>query len=93
MSTHGEDVKERILKIGLNLWPNISVREIGRQMDMSHSALTYHFGDAAGLKHAVAKYAVDTGNSKVIVQLLAVGHPAIVGMESELRQKHMATIR
>lgn len=93
MSGHGEDIKARILKIGLTLWPNVSAREIGRQMDMSHSAVLYHFNDAAGLNNAIAKYAVETGNSKIIIQLLAVGHPVISQMDDALRHRHMSTIR
>lgn len=93
MSGHGKDIKERILEIGLTLWPHISAREIGRQMNMSHSAILYHFDDADGLRDAIAKHAVETGNSGIIVQLLAINHPATKGMETQLRDKHMATIR
>lgn len=84
--------RERILKAGLDLWPNVTAREIGRALEISHSAVLYYYkGD--GLKDAVAKYAVETGNSKIIVQLLAVGHSAVKGMETELRHKYADTIR
>lgn len=87
------DTKERILKAGLKLWPDVGPRAIGRALDMSHARVLYYFGNAADLSDAIANYAVAQGNSKVIVQLIAVGHSAVRKMKTELRHKYVDTIR
>ncbi len=87
--THGNRIKQRILVAGLAIkWPDVSARAIGRELHLTHSAVLYHFGTSEALASAIAKFAVDTEASKVIVQLLATNHPAIEAMETELRYKY-----
>lgn len=87
--SHGKDVKERILNAGLILWPDVSSRSIGRYLDMSHSNILYHFGDANGLKNAIAKHAIHECKSHIIVQLIASNHPSIKDMAFDTRQSHI----
>ena len=77
-----EDHKKReILETGMQLWPYATARGIGREIDNSHSAILFHFGNSDLLQLDVARYAVATGNAKVIVQLLASGHVATKDMK------------
>lgn len=89
---HGEQIKARILKAGLELWPDVTARAIGRKLELSHSAVLYHFHGADALKAAVAQYALHTGNSKVIVQMIGANHPFVTKMSPALRAQHMASI-
>lgn len=92
---HGDKVKQMILDAGLILWANdptsVSAREIGRKIKMTHANVLYHFPDDS-LKDAIADQAVKTGNSRVIVQLMAIDHPAVNGMSVRERKKHVAMV-
>lgn len=90
--SHGKEIKKSILQAGLALWPKVTARGIGRQLGMTHSNVLYHFDNADNLANAVASYAVETGESRVIVQLITAKHTAIDGMKAADRAKHMATI-
>ena len=80
-------VRKSILDIGVKLWPNVTAREIARQLDMTHPNISYHFGDK--LKDAIAAHAVDIGNSRVIAQLIATKHKAVRKLSAIERQRHM----
>lgn len=90
--THSDEVKERILKKGVELWPYASARAIGRELDLSHSAILYHFGNSDLLQLDVARYAVQMENSRVIVQLLATGHAAVKDMKPADKKRYMASM-
>lgn len=90
--SHGKEIKKSILQAGLALWPNVTARGIGRRLDMTHSNVLYHFDTADKLVSAVASYAVEIGEIRVIVQLIVAKHAAIGGMKSADRAKYMATI-
>jgi len=90
--THSDEVKKRILETGVQLWPYATARAIGRELDLSHSAILYHFGSSDLLQLDVARYAVAKGDSKVIVQLLASGHPAVAEMTPRERKKYLSSI-
>lgn len=90
--SHGKEIKKSILRAGLVLWPNVTARAIGRRLDMTHSNVLYHFDTVDNLVSAVANYAVEIGESRVIVQLIAAKHAAINGMKAADRAKYMATI-
>ena len=86
---HSDEVKRRILETGVQLWPYATARAIGRELDLSHSAILYHFGNSELLALDVARYAVHTGNAKVILQLLANDHPAVRDMTPRERRKYL----
>ncbi len=86
---HSDEVKKRILETGVQLWPYATARAIGRELDLSHSAILYHFGSSDLLQLDVARYAVHVGNAKVIVQLLASAHPAVAEMSPRERKKYL----
>lgn len=85
--TKGEETKIRILEAGVKLWPNITARAIGEEIGLTHPLVAYHFGKK--IKEAVAAYAVETGKSRVIAQLIATKHPSAHKLTPSERQKHM----
>lgn len=82
-----EQIRRDILDMGVKIWPDVTAREIARRLGMSHPNVSYHFGEE--LKDAVAAHAVETGNSRVIAQLIATKHKAIKRLTVLERQKHM----
>jgi methylmalonyl-CoA mutase cobalamin-binding subunit len=93
MKSHGDKVKLKILDAGVSLWPDVSARSIGRRLNMTHSAVLYHFGDISLLRDAVANYAVEKNKSAIIVSLIAQGHSCVASMSDAERQRHMKAIR
>lgn len=87
--THSKKKKHQILVAGLAMWPDVSARAIGRAINLSHSAVLYHFGNSEALAMAIARYAIEVEASKVVVQLLASDHPSVAGMDVELRQQYL----
>jgi len=80
----GERTRERILKAGVELWPDVTLQAVADKVGLTHPAILHHFPQNT-LKDAVAEHAVETGDSNVIVQLFASTHPATAKMtESEL---------
>lgn len=89
---HGERVKERILNAGLKVWPDVTLSSVARAAGFkSHRSVSYHFAPDV-LKDAIAEHAIKTGNSRVIVQLVAIGHPAIENMSPRERAKHFKSV-
>ena len=83
----GERTKERILKAGLLIWPNITLQAVAKVAKMTHPNILYHFPQGI-LKDSIAEYAVSSGNSRIIVQLMAEGHRAADRLSPAERIKH-----
>ena len=92
--TAGELTKRRILEMGLTLWrvdpAYVTARRIAKELNMSHGTVCYHFprGERS-LKDAIAFHAVQNGESRVIVHLIAMNHKAVSHMDDTARQEHM----
>jgi len=88
----GQKTKEKILKAGLTLWPNVTLEGVAAAAKMeSHNAVLYHFPNGT-LRAAVAEYAVESGCSKVIVQLIGSGHAAVRELSPTDRAKHFKNV-
>lgn len=91
---HGDEMKRLILETGVQLWQKdptrVTSRNIAGEIGITHAGIIYHF--KGNLRDAVAKYAVEIGNSHVIVQLLASRHKAVKKMSKEERARHLAVI-
>jgi AcrR family transcriptional regulator len=83
--------KERILDAGVKLWPNITLQAIADEAKLTHPAILYHFPGVT-LKREIIKHAIKTGESRIIVQLIAAKHPAIRGMSEADRIRHFNLI-
>jgi len=87
----GERTKEKILKAGVKRWPDVNLSVVARDIGLTRQAVFTHFPKDT-LKDAVAVYAVEKNNSKVIVQLIGSGHKAIKNLSKTSRAKHFSAI-
>lgn len=86
-------MKEKILEAGLKLWPEITYNGVARALELnSHVNVIYYFKTSKALKDAVADYAVKTGNSRVIMQLVAADHPAVARLSQADRIRHFNAV-
>lgn len=91
--TVGQKAKEKILKAGLTCWPKVTLEGVAKAAKLqSHNAVLYHFPSGT-LRDAVAEYAVETGCSKVIVQLIGSGHSAVLDLSPTDRNFHFDAVR
>lgn len=89
---HGDKVRLQILNAGLEIWPDITPSSVARAAGMkSHAAVLYHF-PRNELKNAIAEHAIATGHSRVIIQLIARGHPATKKMSLAEKRRHFTTV-
>ena len=92
--THGQRVKASIITVGLCLWregvSNVTARQIGKAVGLTHSAVLYHFDSADAMRSAIADEAVRRGDRHIVPQLIASRHPAIEGMAAAERQRYLA---
>jgi AcrR family transcriptional regulator len=87
-----KDTRTKILDAGVQCWPDISVSAIANAAGITHPAIFYYFTKDS-LKLAIAKHAVETGNSRVIVQLIASRHPAINKMSAAEKMRHFNAVK
>lgn len=89
--THGDKIKRQILDAGLEIWrdrpSDLSARRIAGKLQMTHGSVHYHFGNAASLRNAIAKHAIEVGDARVIAMLVAEKHPIAFIMLSETQRK------
>lgn len=90
----GRDVKEKILNAGLRIWEKdaskLTVTNVARSLGMTHGNVFYHF--PAGLKDAIAEYAIAQKNTRVIVQLIVTGHPLVEKLAPSERANYLKSI-
>lgn len=96
--TAGEKTKLSILEMGLRLWrvdPSyVTGRRIARELGLAHGTVQYHFrGTERSIKDAIAYHAVRSGESRVIVHLIAANHKAVQHMDDAARLEHMRLAR
>lgn len=89
----GEKTRLNILNAGLTLWPDLTFEGVARVLKLnSHTNVVYHFRTVGALKDAVAAHAVETGNSRVIMQLVAANHPAVKKLSQADRIRHFNAV-
>lgn len=86
MNNRGAERRLQILDAGVAIWPNVSARNIGKSLDLSHAAILYHFKSSAALRDAVAQHAVDRMDKRVVAALLVEQHPATSQMDDADRR-------
>lgn len=84
--------KEKILMVALDLWPEITYQAVADKVGLTRQGVSYLFPDKS-LKSAVARYAVETGHSPVIVQLMASNHAAVRDMRFKDRIRHFMSLK
>lgn len=85
--------KIRILETGMALWragEDVTGRRIARELDLSHGAVSYYFSrNDRSLRDAVAYYAVEQGDERVIAALVIERHQAVSHMDEATRLEYM----
>ena len=93
--SHGERVKECIVKKALELWTddpkNMTLRKVAQALNMTHPNVIYHFGSFDELYNVVAAKAVQNGNSKIINRLILDEHKSVAHFTPEDKQKHFSS--
>lgn len=85
-------IEKKILDKAVELWPDVTPSKVAKAMGLnSHTNILYYFRNADILKTRTAEHAVNTANSRVIVQLLATGHKAVKDMKASERMRHLKT--
>lgn len=92
--THGEKIRLNALRVGVELWERegakaVTSRRIGDAIGRTRGAIAYHFKTAQGLLDAVADEAVRVGCRGVIIQLIAINHPAVKSMTPGDRRAYL----
>lgn len=95
--SHGTKRKAEILHIGIHLWRNdaatCNAGRIAEAMGLgSHAAVLYHFGNAAGLRHAIAVEAVRLGDAVIVPQLIVAGHEAAASLSGAERRRYLNAV-
>jgi AcrR family transcriptional regulator len=87
------DTKTEIINAGIRLWRagiEPSARRIASECGLgSHAAVLHHFITSKRLYDALAAEAVRIGESRIIVKLIASGHPSVSGMPDADRVDHV----
>lgn len=90
----GNKTKDRILQAGIEMWlkdsSSVSANAISKHCKITHGTVLYHFPE--GVKDAVAQHAVNIGNSRIIVELMGQGHPAVENLSPSERSRHFKAI-
>ncbi len=83
--------KQKILQAGIKAWhknpQSVTASQTGRMIGLTHAGVLYHF--PKGLKDAVAAYAVEIGDKRIVPQLIVCRHPATKAMTLEERAKFL----
>ena len=96
--TAGERTKLSILETGLRLWrvdPSyVSARRIAKELGLTHGAVQHHFRNSEhSMKDAIAYHAVEQGEARVIVHLIAANHKAVAHLDDAQRLEYMRQAR
>lgn len=83
--------RDKCLKAGLKLWPNVTAVAVGKAVGLTHSAVLYHFQNNS-LKDAVAAYAVERGDKRVMAQLIVSRHKAVKGLSAEDKREILESV-
>lgn len=83
--------KKEILQAGIKAWhenpQSVTASNIGRMIGLTHAGVLYHF--PKGLKDAVAQYAMQIGDKKIVPQLIVTKHSTAKNLTSAERSKFL----
>lgn len=93
-SERGGDTKLKILKKGLKMWEkdpaSVNAHAISKQLGIVHGTVLYHF--PYGVRDAVAEYAIQVENTRVIAQLIVENHRLIKDLAPCERSAYLAGV-
>ena len=92
--SYSETVRKDILTKGLEIFKadpaKLNHHFVAKELGISNAKIHYHFG--TDLKHAVLSYAVEQGDSHVVVGLIASKDRMVAHMTKAERQKHIDVV-
>lgn len=92
--TRGELTRDKILKTGIKMWLNnpdsVTANAIAEKIGVVHATVLYHF--PKGVKDSVAEYAVQTGEKKIICQLIALDHKAVRKLSQQQKTEYLSQL-
>lgn len=93
--THSEKTRIKILSAGCEIWrkspEKVNPVEVAKHVGMTRPGILFHF-PADTLRDAVAEYAVKIADSFVIVQLIAINHPAVEKLGPRQKSVHIKAV-
>ncbi|AHJ10743.1 hypothetical protein P106B_60 [Rhizobium phage vB_RglS_P106B] len=92
------NTKLSILETGLRLWrvdpAYVTARRIAKELNLTHGAIQYHFRNGEhSMRDAIAFHAVEQGESRVIMHLIAANHKAVAHLDDAQRLEYMRQAR
>lgn len=87
----GQKTREKILNIGLNLWPDVTVTNIAEKADLTYQAVIYHYPKEK-LKNAIAEHAIEVDDKKVVAQLILANHKFVRNMTSDEKTTYLQSV-
>lgn len=93
-SIAGEMTRRSILEMGAQLWAvdpqYVTARRIAKELGLTHGAVSYYFARGErSLRDAVAFHAIEQGEARVIVSLIAMQHKAAAHLTEAQRLEFM----
>lgn len=89
-----KDTKDKILNAGIDMWLenplSVTANGIASKIGLTHGTVLYNFPN--GVRNAVAEHAVKIGNSRIIVQLIALNHESIITLSAIEKSKHLKSV-
>lgn len=94
LSEGGKVTRLKILKKGLKMWEkdpmSVNAHKISQELDIVHGTVLYHF--PYGVRDAIAEYAVEVQNKRVIAHLIIESHPAVKKLAPCERAAYLAAV-
>ena len=93
--SNNKDIKTKILKAGIKTWTerdgNVTATAIAKKLGLTHAAILYHFPQKT-IKDAVAEYAVQTKNKKIIPSLIVSNHQSVKILSPSERLEYLTAL-
>lgn len=93
MTSAGETTRAAILAAGLDIGrrglDRVTARTVAAAIDIKHSNVCYYFRSNDTLQAAVARYAVQIGDAKMIARLILDENAAVLHMNDSERRRWM----
>lgn len=89
MRDKGVKTREKILRAGLEMWPNVTALGIAKKLTIKHTTVLYHFKD---VRKAVEQHGLDNDISKIIVYLIITNDKRVSNMSDTLKTEHFLKV-
>lgn len=88
-----ESILDAALRLAsVNGYYSLTLQQVAREADCSHGLVSHHFQNAAKMRKAVLRAAIDRRNLRVVLQGMVMRDPVAMRAPRELKQAAMATV-